>query len=108
MLLAMPGLRALCADACPPEARAAGPPCHDEHGEQQHPPGDPPGSCAHGDALSSTAARPAVNGAADAGLTPALHALLPGRPAVEPHPAAAGGRPAAAFPVRDHLPPLRC
>ena len=113
MLLAMPGLRALCADTCPPESsppesRTDEPPCHDEHGGQRQPPGDPPGACAHGDAPSSRAARPALDSAADAGLTPVPHFLPHGRPAVERHPAAAGGPSAAAFAVRTHLSPLRC
>ena len=107
MLLAMPGLRTLCAEACPPQTRAPEPPCHDEHGGQP-PPGDPPGSCAHGNALTSTAVRAALDGAPETGLTAAPHWILHQRPAGDLQRGAAGGPPCAACAAGLRLPPLRC
>ena len=108
LLLAMPGLRALCAEACPPEIRTAEPPCHDEQSGQRQPPGDPPGSCAHGDAVSSTAARPAPDGAAAAWTVTTPHLILHGHSALELQRVAASGPPHPAPAAGLRLPPLRC
>jgi hypothetical protein len=108
LLLAMPGLRTLCADYCPPASRTEEPPCHDGRGDPvAPPPGGPVDGCAHGDALSSTAARPALDGADAPSATP-VYWYLHGRAAVGQHPAVVTGPAVAAF-APDRFPPrLRC
>lgn len=106
MLLAMPGLRALCADSCPPEARTEEPPCHEDHGADQ-PPADPAGSCTHGDALSATAARVTLDGPADGGPKTGSDGSLRGRFA-EGHPAPTRRLIAPPFAAAHSRPPLRC
>ena len=108
LLLAMPGLRTLCADYCPPAPNAEEPPCHDGRGDPAAPlPGGPIDGCAHGAALSSTAARPALDGADTPSAAP-VYGHLQGHAVAEQHPAVATGPAVAAFAPDRFPPPLRC
>ena len=109
MLLAMPGLRVLCADSCPPAERSEEPPCHDGRTDSPAPrPGDPADGCAHGDALSSTSARSLPDGAAAGGEMLVASWSLHGRSAVDRRLALAGRPAAPAFSSDCLLLPLRC
>lgn len=107
MLLALPGLRTLCADSCPPAPAAEEPPCHEDRAEPIAPPAGSADGCAHGDALSSTAARPVLDSAATPGAEPVYWYQL-GRVASERQPAFETGRAVAAFAANRLAPPLRC
>lgn len=108
MLLALPGLRTLCADSCPPAPVAEEPPCHEDRAEPlAPPPGGAADGCAHGDALSSTAARSVPDSAAAPSAEP-VYSYPPGRVASARQPAFGAGRAVATVAANRLAPPLRC